>query len=166
MTEFQAYEFTAVDNLAAWTAEPTLRRVREHYAGAVWWRRVYASANLKVPGTFNSAAVARAAEHQGQARAEAVLRRLRETIFIGGREPDDAVLAGVPGLDLWRLRRDLESEAVRWSVEADRKLSRRYETLPSVLFRGPGGDRVVRGVASFEAYVGAIDAVAPLLEVA
>ena len=25
MTEFQAYEFTDVDNLAAWTAEPTLR---------------------------------------------------------------------------------------------------------------------------------------------
>jgi predicted DsbA family dithiol-disulfide isomerase len=160
MTEFQAYEFTDVDNLAAWTAEPTLRRVREHYAGVVYWRRVYAAVN---PGL---AAIARAAEHQGQARAEAVLQRLRETIFIGGREPDDAVLASVPGLDVWRLRRDLESEAVRWSVEADRKLSRRYETLPSVLFRGPGGDRVVSGVAPLQTYVAAVDAVAPLLEAA
>ncbi|MDA0171467.1 DsbA family protein [Solirubrobacter taibaiensis] len=157
MTEFQAYEFTDVEDR---TAESVLRRVREHYAGHVYWRRVYA--NLKGPGPFNLAAVARAAEHQGQQRAEAVLTRLREA------PGEDVVetLADVPGLDVWRLLRDVDSEAVRWSVEADARLAQRHGTLPTVLFRGPGGDRVVSGVAPFEEYVAAIDAVAPLLEAA
>ncbi|MDA0184139.1 DsbA family protein [Solirubrobacter phytolaccae] len=170
MTEFQAYEHTDINSATAFNAEPVLRRVRHRYEGRAWWRRVFGSCE---PSPLVARA-ARAAEHQGAACAEAVLKRLREATFVDRTPVDDvsalaAALADVPGLDVSRLIRDLESPDVVWSVDADRSLTRRRGggeapcPYPTVLFRGPGGDRVVTGPQPFEAYVEAIEAVAPAL---
>jgi predicted DsbA family dithiol-disulfide isomerase len=202
MSEFQAYEYTDINSLTAWIAEPVLRRVRRRYAEQAWWKNVHAL-RRPAPGTSPeceherwlaaaartgtpigarlaylpstplwAARAARAAEHQGRHRAEAVLRRLREATFVDGRPVDDVerirtTLAHVPGLDLWRLVRDLESPDVVWSVDTDKSLTRHREAgghsspAPTVLFRGAGRDRVVSGAQPFEAYVEAIEWVAP-----
>jgi predicted DsbA family dithiol-disulfide isomerase len=143
MSEFQAFEYTDIHSVEAWSAEPVLRRLRRRYATVAWWRYShglrrpeYASVEsahdqwLSVGERTQTpigprleylpadpvwaARAARAAEHQGGARAEAVLRRLRELTFVEGRPVDSvervrAALATVPGLDVWRLIRDLES---------------------------------------------------------
>ncbi|BBB01190.1 hypothetical protein RVR_8470 [Actinacidiphila reveromycinica] len=74
--------------------------------------------------------VARAAELQGARAAEAVLRRLRETVFVLGEPADTAELAlaavrGLPGLDLRRLAADAASAQVLRQVRADRAEARR-----------------------------------------
>lgn len=158
MSEFQAYEFTDIASPEAAAAEPELRRVREHYADVAYWRRVYGTPSL-------ATRAARAAEHQGPALAEAVLRRLRAA------DPpvDDLahlseMLATVPGLNRWRVIRELDAADVVWSVDADASLVRRRGCpFPTVLFRGPAGDRVVTGARPFAAYAAAIEAVAPSL---
>lgn len=167
MSEFQAYEHTDINSATAWNAEPVLREVRRRYEGRAWWQRVLGSCEASPL----AARAARAAEHQGRARAEAVLRRLREATFVDRAPVDDllslqAAVAGVPGLDVARLVRDLESPDVVWSVDADRSLIRRRGggapcPYPTVLFRGPGGDRLVTGPQPLQAYVDAIEAVAP-----
>ncbi|MFF7329917.1 DsbA family protein [Streptomyces sp. NPDC008150] len=80
--------------------------------------------------SWPSSLVARAAEAQGGAVADRVLRRLRETVFVLGEPADtlDAALSaarGVPGLDEVRLAADAVSAAVRDSVAADRAEARR-----------------------------------------
>jgi len=162
MSEFQAYEFTDIGSVLAWAAEPLLRRVRGHYGAAAYWRRVYGSSGLP-------ARAARAAEHQGPRVTDAVIARLRESTFVDrhpvdGHERLHEVLRDIAELDRWRLVRDLDSPDVLWSVAADESLARRRGCpFPTVLFRGPGGDRVVTGAQAFEAYVAAIEAVAPAL---
>lgn len=74
--------------------------------------------------------VAKAAELQGPAVAERVLRRLRETVFVLGEPADTLALAlsaarGVPGLDLTRLAADAASTAVLAQVRADHAEARR-----------------------------------------
>jgi len=160
MSEFQAYEFTDIDSAAAAAAESVLQGVRERYRDAAYWRRVFGTPSL-------ASRAARAAEHQGPALAEAVLRRLREATAADGRPVDDLdrlreVLAGVPKLNRWRVIRELDSADVVWSVDADASLTRRRGCpFPTVLFRGPAGDRVVTGAQPLPSYVAAIDAVAP-----
>src|SRR6201999_2686363 len=62
--------------------------------------------------TWPASRAAKAAEAQGDAVAEAVLRRLREAVLVDGRPADDPeriaqTLRGVPDLDLGRLLDDL-----------------------------------------------------------
>jgi predicted DsbA family dithiol-disulfide isomerase len=95
-----------------------------------------------IPGSMLPASLAaRAAEHQGRAVAEAVLLRLREATFLRGRPADtpariaDAVRS-LPGLDVARLLRDLDSPDVVFSIEADRAETRR--PLPGAITREDG----------------------------
>jgi predicted DsbA family dithiol-disulfide isomerase len=193
MSEFLAFEYTDVHSLEAWIAEPVLRHVRRRYEHVAWWRSVHVGAApaATTPAREHArwvrsgatglaprleylpaspewgARAAHAAAHQGRARAEAVLRRLREATFVHGRPVDDVdrireAVAGIPGLDVWRLIRDLDSPDVVWSVETDRAMARRHGfSAPTLLLRGPRGDRVVAGRQPAEAYVAAIEAVAP-----
>lgn len=74
--------------------------------------------------------VAAAAEAQGPAVADRVLRRLRETVFVLGEPADTLESAlsaarGVPGLDPARLAADATGEAVAARVRADRAEARR-----------------------------------------
>ncbi|WP_435175699.1 DsbA family oxidoreductase [Actinacidiphila sp. bgisy145] len=80
--------------------------------------------------------VAEAAARQGAEVGEAVLRRLRETVFVLGEPADTLPLAlaaarGVPGLDPRRLAADAASPQVLRQVRADREEARR--PVPEVL---------------------------------
>jgi hypothetical protein len=136
---------------------------------------------------------AKAAELQGGAVADAVLRRLREAVFVVGRPADTpariaAAVYGVPGLDLHRLLDDAGSEAIEVAVAADWEEARRPREevigldapgpapgaavadgdrlrygFPTLIVRGPEGDRVVPGWREPSVYVAAVEAVAPEL---
>ncbi|MFC9079232.1 DsbA family protein [Streptomyces sp. NPDC057062] len=80
--------------------------------------------------SWPSSVVAKAAELQGNAVAERVLRRLRETVFVLGEPADTTALAlsaarGTPGLDWERLSHDAASAGVLEEVRADRAEARR-----------------------------------------
>ncbi len=138
-----------------------------------------------------SCRAAKAAEAQGDEVAERVIRRLREALYVLGDPPDDRTplaeaLAGVPGLDLGRLLGDLDSPAVVEALQRDLHETRdprpevidlddpgpgagrakrdgdrwRY-VFPTLVVHGPVGVRVVPGWKPLEAYVAAIEAVAP-----
>ncbi|POX42447.1 hypothetical protein C3486_05440 [Streptomyces sp. Ru73] len=126
-----------------------------------------------------------AARAQGEAVAQRVLRRLRETTFVLGTPADTAdgvreAVLGVPGLDTGRLLRDLGSEGVRAAVCADHAETRRplpevwdleapgphpgrakelddghRYALPTLLFEGAGGRVVVPGRRAFAEYLDA-----------
>lgn len=143
--------------------------------------------------TWPASRAAKAAEAHGDAVSEAVLRRLREAVFVDGRPADTPerialALDGVPGLDLGRLLDDLDSPAVAAALGADFDLTRdphpdvvglkedgphpgaakaegpvlRY-SFPTLIVRGPAGERVLPGWRTLEQYVEAFEAVAPEL---
>jgi protein-disulfide isomerase-like protein with CxxC motif len=131
----------------------------------------------------------KAAERQDVAGA--VLRRLREATFVFGEPPDDrpsilAALHGVPGLDLDRLAADWSSDATAAGFRSDWQETRapneyvrtldesgpgagrakeseghRRYVFPTVVFRGPRGERTVPGWKPYAAYEAALEAVAP-----
>ncbi|MFF4343331.1 DsbA family protein [Kitasatospora sp. NPDC001540] len=136
---------------------------------------------------------AAAAEAQGPRVAERVLRRLRESMFVRGEPADTperiaAALRGVPDLDAAALAAAAASAPVRERVARDRAETRaprpevvglrgpgphpggakeiadghRY-ALPTLLFRGPAGCRVVPGWRPAAEYLAAARAVCPEL---
>jgi predicted DsbA family dithiol-disulfide isomerase len=143
--------------------------------------------------TRPAALAAKAAELQGAAAAEAVLRRLREAFFVVGRPPDTPsrifeAIEGLPSVDAGRLLEDLESDAVAAALELDWGEARRPHqdvilldgegphpggakrdgetqryAFPTVVARGPGGERVVPGWRAPHRYRDAVEAVAPSL---
>lgn len=133
----------------------------------------------------------KAAELQGSEVADAVLRRLREGTFVFGEPPDDpdrilACVSGTWGLDLDRFGKDLVSEKVRTVFQEDWQETRhpndyvrnlneegpgagnakhseghwRY-VFPTVVVRGPAGERTIPGWKDFERYEQDLQAVAP-----
>ena len=133
----------------------------------------------------------KAAERQGQPVADAVLRRFREQIFIFGFGPQTweefaTAAVGVPGLDMDRWRTDIDHPQVVAAYRADWQETRqpndwvrnlkhdsvmngelkhseghdRY-ALPTVIFRGPGGEHTAAGWVPYEDYEAALDAAAP-----
>ncbi|MGD9696234.1 MAG: DsbA family protein [Thermoleophilia bacterium] len=140
--------------------------------------------------TVPASAAALAAQEQGDVVAEAVLRRLREAVFVDGRPADTpdrivAALAGVDGLDIVRLVRRAEEPDVRAVIDEHFSLTRdphpdvlgrtgpgpnngaarphgdhvRYG-FPTLIARGPGGERVLSGWRSPEAHARDLEAVA------
>jgi hypothetical protein len=133
----------------------------------------------------------KAAELQGQDVAHAVLRRFREQIFIfgiGPQTPDefDAATVGVPGLDHARWRADQARPEIATAYKADWSETRqpndyvrnlkhdspmngelkhseghdRY-ALPTLIFRGPGGEHNVAGWVDYVEYVAGLEAALP-----
>jgi predicted DsbA family dithiol-disulfide isomerase len=131
-----------------------------------------------------------AAAAQGHDVATLVLRRLREATFVRGCPPDTPeriarALRGAP-VDVDRLLADMDSPAVAAAFRADWEEARRpndyVRTLednaeasgrarqseghwryafPTLLMRGPGGERTVPGWRDYQVYVDAMEAVAP-----
>jgi hypothetical protein len=164
----EVVEYTDPGCIWSWSTEPFLRELRAR-PGQRWrrvfgvpdrgledplpgWREVVQETGAPLTDTLHwipasmlpASLAARAAEHQGRAIADAVLLALREATFLHGRPADtrdrvaDAVRY-VPGLDVARLLRDLESPDVVSSIEADRAETRR--PIPGALTR-PEGDGV------------------------
>jgi len=164
-----------------------------------YWRQVYLHTGMTYPvkmhwqgwSTEPAGRAVKAAELQSDDIGAAVLRRLREAIFVFGRPGDttdrimDAV-RGVEGLDEERLRADLESDVVAkafqedWdetrrpndyviNLEGDRPgIGRARESeghlrfvFPTVIFRGPGSEATVPGWCAYEEYVDALARAAP-----
>ena len=144
--------------------------------------------HLMLRSTDPLGAAVKAAELQGQDVADAVLRRFRERIFVDGvgpQTPDefDAATVGVAGLDHARWRADQARPEVAAAYQADWQETRepndyvrhlkhdspmngelkhseghdRY-ALPTVIFRGPGGEHTVAGWVPYEAYVAGLEA--------
>jgi predicted DsbA family dithiol-disulfide isomerase len=143
--------------------------------------------------TWPASRAAKAAEAQGDEVADAVLRRLREAVFVDGRPADNPerialALAGVPGLDLDWMLEDLESDAVSEAIAKDFDETRDPHpgviglkedgphpgaakaegpivrySFPTLIITGPEGERVMPGWRSIEQYEEAFEAVAPEL---
>lgn len=133
--------------------------------------------------SWPSSMAAKAAEAQGEV-AEHVLRRLRETTFVAGRPADDtdsvlAAMRSLPGLDIDRLAADLatQEDAVRrdWAEtrtpctevldigepgphngKAKEVGSRVRYALPTLVFSGPRGRKVVPGWRPLREYTDAV----------
>ncbi|WP_218025993.1 DsbA family oxidoreductase [Nocardia miyunensis] len=136
---------------------------------------------------------AKAAEAQGGAVADRVLRRLRESAFVLGRPADTteralAATAGVASLDHARLAADIDDPAVHEAVSRDWAETRQplpdvldidapgphngraKETFdghryafPTLVFHGRLGHAVVAGWHPYEDYLAAVRAVEPEL---
>jgi len=147
--------------------------------------------HLMLQSTDPLGAAVKAAELQGQDVADAVLRRFRERIFVDGvgpQTPDefDAATVGVAGLDHARWRTDQTRPEVAAAYRADWQETRepndyvrhlkhdspmngelkhseghdRY-ALPTVIFRGPGGEHTAAGWVPYEDYEAALERAAP-----
>jgi protein-disulfide isomerase-like protein with CxxC motif len=146
---------------------------------------------LMLQSTDPLGAAVKAAELQGQEVADRVLRRFREQIFVfgvGPQTPDEfaAATMGVAGLDQARWRADQQRPEVAAAYKADwietrepndyvRHLKHdgpmngelkhseghdRY-ALPTVIFKGPGGEHTVAGWVPYEDYVAGLEAALP-----
>lgn len=133
----------------------------------------------------------KAAERQGADAADETLRRLREATFVFGSPPDTTsrILDGLRGarrVDLDRLADDLDDPGVEEAFRADWEETRdpneyvrnldedgdgdgsakhteghwRY-AFPTVILRGPEGERTVAGWEPYEVYANALEEVAP-----
>jgi protein-disulfide isomerase-like protein with CxxC motif len=147
--------------------------------------------HLMLQSTDPMGAAVKAAELQGQDVADAVLRRFRERIFVDGigpQTPDefDEATIGVAGLDHARWRADQARPEVAAAYKADWQETRqpndyvrnlKHESpmngelkhsegydryaLPTVIFRGPGGEHTVAGWVGYEEYVAGLKAALP-----
>ena len=146
---------------------------------------------LMLQSTDPLGAAVKAAELQGEEVAHAVLRRFREQIFVFGLGPQTpeefaAAAIGVPGLDQARWLADLTLAEVAAAYRADWEETRapndyvrhlkhdspmngelkhseghdRY-ALPTLIFRGPGGDQTVAGWVPYEDYEAGLEAALP-----
>lgn len=146
---------------------------------------------LMLQSTDPAGLAVKAAERQGLEVAHAVLRRFREQIFvygIGPQTPDefDAATIGVAGLDRARWRADQALPEVAAAYRADWQETRepndyvrnlkhdspmngelkhseghdRY-ALPTLIFKGPGGEHTVAGWVPYEEYVAGLEAALP-----
>jgi hypothetical protein len=144
--------------------------------------------------TRPAARAAKAAEQQGAAVADAVLRRLREAFFVVGNPPDSResialAIEGVCGLDLAALLDAADSSVTIEAIEADFEEARapdpyviglegpsphagaarddgygrlRYG-FPTLVLRGPAGQRIVAGWRELSEYQEAFEAADPAL---
>jgi predicted DsbA family dithiol-disulfide isomerase len=131
----------------------------------------------------------KAAERQGDAVADQVARRVRERLYVFGAPAVDAdgivdAVSGIAGFDPDRLRRDLAAPDVHEQYDADveetlrpndhamartegprarvSKVGDRWRyAYPSLVFRGPAGERTVCGWSPLDDYAEALDAVLP-----
>ncbi|MGZ3378119.1 MAG: DsbA family oxidoreductase [Phenylobacterium sp.] len=146
---------------------------------------------LMLRSTDPLGAAVKAAELQGKGVAEAVLRRFRERIFVDGVGPQtpeefDEATVGVTGLDHARWRADQARPEVAAAYKADWQETRepndyvrnlkhdspmngelkhseghdRY-ALPTLIFRGPGGEHTVAGWVPYADYEAGLEAAMP-----
>jgi protein-disulfide isomerase-like protein with CxxC motif len=146
---------------------------------------------LMLQSTDPLGAAVKAAELQGKDVAQAVLRRFRERIFVDGigpQTPDEFAEAtvGVAGLDQARWRADQARPDVAAAYKADWQETRepndyvrhlRHDSpmngelkhseghdryaLPTLIFRGPGGEHTVAGWVAYEDYEAGLEAALP-----
>lgn len=164
-----------------------------------YWRGVSELTGMPYPDPLHHvhvssqdmARLVKAAELQGESLAEPLLRLLRESVFVDGRPADTverglALAAGVPGLDVDRLARDVASPAVRAAYAADWEEARnpnafvraipderagygraqpagdrlRYG-IPCMILTGAAGEVTVAGWQAWDGWAAALEQAAP-----
>ncbi|MEV4421961.1 hypothetical protein AB0L40_18545 [Patulibacter sp. NPDC049589] len=149
-------------------------------AGGRGAERASTAGDRATPGTAVPAA--------GDGIADRVLRRLRESVFVHGRPADTSerlveALAGIEGLDLERLLRDVDDPEIHRGLQADWEATRnphpavvgrtgpgpnpgaakqdgervRYG-FPTLIVRGPAGEQVIAGWNDVETLTGILEA--------
>lgn len=174
-------------------------RVRAAEPMREYWKRVWRLTGMPYPNPMHLmlrstdplGQAVKAAELQGQAVGDAVLRRFREQIFvfgIGPQTPEEfaAAAVGVPGLDVGRWLADLDRPEVAAAYRADwtetrdpndwvrnlkhdgpmngeLKHSEGHDryALPTLIFRGPAGEHTAAGWVPYEDYEAALEAASP-----
>ncbi|WP_432827424.1 DsbA family oxidoreductase [Dactylosporangium sp. CA-092794] len=152
------------------------------------WPAVLARVALS---SWPSSLAARAAQEQGDAVADRVLRRLRETVFVLGEPADTperalAAVCGVPGLDVERLAAAMAAPGTGRAARRDHREARRPDPevvglrgpgphpgaakpagegvrygFPTLVFTGPAGRAIVPGWRPLDHYLDAAERVAP-----
>ncbi|WP_211296430.1 DsbA family protein [Paenibacillus donghaensis] len=102
----------------------------------------------------------KAAQLQGEKRAEAYLRRIREMVFLEktniAKEEHLLAAAGEVGLDTGLFLADFHSEAARIAFDKDMEDGRSYNVrgFPTLIFVGPAGKGYAQsGIRPYEQYV-------------
>lgn len=164
-----------------------------------YWKNVLATTGMPYPvrlrwmyrSTEPACLAVKAAEPQGEAVAQRVLRRLREATFVHGEPPDTlerilAELRAVPGFDERAFERAFDADEAKAAFRRDWEETREpneaamnvpddYEgagrakhteghwryAFPTLIVRGPSGERTLTGWRPYEAYEQALEAVAP-----
>ena len=162
-------------------------RRSSHYTGQPYPMPMHRMARSTDP----AGRAVKAALVQGPEVATRVLRRFRESIFVFGATPEDALsfaasAAGVTGLDMDRWLADLAGPASSDAYRADWEETRRPNdhvrnltgdqvgigsmkhseghdryAFPTLVFTGPGGSHTVPGWMPYSSYVEAIEAAVP-----
>jgi len=130
--------------------------------GAPWPLRISPAPRTSVLASL----AVKAAARQGDVVAERVARRVRERLYVFGKPVNDSAdlteaINRVPGLDSDRLLGDLDTPAVHAQYEADVEEARNANGFPTLVLRGPTGERTVSGWQPYEEYEAALAAVAP-----
>jgi predicted DsbA family dithiol-disulfide isomerase len=160
-----------------------------------YWGEVFKHTGMSYPtklqwmywSTEPACRAVKAAELQSDEAGGAVLRRLREQIFVFGQPADDAkrimaAVRGVEGLDQERFAVDLESELAEKSFREDWEETRRPNeyvmtlegdwpgvgrakqteghwrfVFPTLIFRGPDHETTVPGWCAYDDYEAALE---------
>jgi protein-disulfide isomerase-like protein with CxxC motif len=176
-----------------WTREGAAKPMSDY------WKRVWKITGQPYPkpmrvmvqSTDPAGRAFKAAQLQGEARAQRFLRRMRESIFLFGRGPQTpeefgAIARNIAGLDTARLLSDMRSPDIEIAYRADweearqpndfvrafksdapmagvmrRSDGRDRYDFPTLLFRGPGGEHTAPGWVTFGAYLAAMEAALP-----
>ena len=131
--------------------------------GAPWPPRIAPAPRTSVLGSL----AVKAAQHQSDAVAERVARRVRERLYVFGKPSNDVAdlseaVIGVPGLDSDRLLHDLDTPAVRAEYDADVEEVRDNSSgFPTLVLRGPAGEHTMSRWHPYEEYQAALASVAP-----
>ncbi len=164
-----------------------------------YWKRVWHLTGMPYPSpmrimlqsTDPAGLAVTAATRQGQAVADAELRRFREQIFVFGIGPQtadefEAATIGVAGLDQARWRADQALPQVAAAYQADWRETRNPNdhvrnlkhdgpmngelkhseghdryALPTLIFRGPAREHTVAGWVGYADYVAGLEAALP-----
>jgi predicted DsbA family dithiol-disulfide isomerase len=188
----QGVLYDAADALPA-DPETQIADQLERWADVVRHTRAPLPSRLEWPVASSrpAALAAKAAERQGSALADRVVRRLRESLFLDGRPAvDEETIAeavdGITGLDVRVLLADLRSEEVRQALATDWDETRNPVAaviglnepmphpgaaapdgdriryrFPTLLVRGPAGTEAVPGWRPLTSYLAAVRRVAP-----
>jgi predicted DsbA family dithiol-disulfide isomerase len=130
--------------------------------GAPWPPRISPAPHTSVPASL----AVKAAQRQGDLVAERVARRVRERLYVFGKPTNDAddvneAVAGVPALDPDRLLSELDAPDVRVEYDADVEEARGANGFPTLVFRGPAGERTTYSWQRYEEYEAVLESVAP-----
>lgn len=162
VTTVQVIKVTEPVCLACWTMEPVWRRLLRHYGQRIQARHVFGSA----PRSWSAAEAAVGVRLVDPALEAAYLRRIREAVFMQGREvtrPGVLLeLAAAVGVDTAALAAVLEDGRAEVAFAADRAEARRLGAcrLPTLVVSAGAQSVTLVGAVPYDRLQRAVELVA------